>query len=143
MSVIDPIDHADLESLRRELIETIEDELDASESIMWTSRGQRFHFVRSQIVVFDTHRVVETPDGLSAAVGAMSRSSVFYHFVDARRRTPNSTDDFSTWLIDLHDQKYGDLCVRLSGIDPFFKTLTETQEELVRTFEEFLPEGAA
>ena len=141
--MIDPIDHADLESLRRELLEAIEDELDASESLTWASREQRFHFVRSQIVVFDTHRVVDEPEGLSSAVAAMSRSSVFYHFVDARRRTPSSADDFSTWLTDLQDRKYGDLCIRLSGIDPFFKTLAETREELVRVFKEYIGEEGA
>jgi hypothetical protein len=141
--VIDPTDHDDLESLRRDLIDTIEEELDSSDSLAWASREQRFHFVRSQIVVFHTHRTVMEPAGLADAVATMSRSSVFYHFVDARRRTPNSTDDFSTWLTDLCKQEYGDLCVRLKGIDPFFRTLTEIREELVRTFEDFLGEGMA
>lgn len=136
--MIDPTDHADLESLRRELVETIEEQLDSSDSMTWASREQRFHFVRSQIVVFDTHRVVEHPEHLATAVALMSRSSIFYHFVDARRRTPNSIDDFSTWLSDLDADRYADLCLRLKGIDPFFKTLTETGEELSQTFEEFL-----
>lgn len=136
--MIDPTDHTDLESLRRELVDTIEEELDCSDSLAWASREQRFHFVRSQIVVFGTHRIVESPDRLATAVAAMSRSSVFYHFVDARRRTPNSVDDFSTWLTDLDEEKHAGLCLRLKGIDPFFKTLTETGEELVHTFEEFL-----
>ncbi len=90
--------------------------------------------------MFDTRRSVNEPAGLAAAVATMSRSSVFYHFVDARRRTPNSVDDFSTWLTDLRDEEYGGLCVRLKGIDPFFSTLTEIGEELVRTFKEFLSE---
>ena len=141
LSVVDPTDHNDLDSLRRELVDTIEEELDSSDALAWTSRGQRFHFVRSQIVVFDTRRSVKEPAGLAAAVATMSRSSVFYHFVDARRRTPNSVDDFSTWLTDLGDEEYCDLCVRLKGIDPFFITLTEIGEELVQTFKEFLGEG--
>ena len=139
--MVDPTDHDDLESLRRELVDAIERELDSSDTLAWTSREQRFHFVRSQIVVFNTHHVVQEPSGLAGAVATMSRSSVFYHFVDARRRTPTSTDDFSTWVTDLDDSLYSDLCVRLRGIDPFFKTLTEIREELVRTFEEFLGGG--
>ena len=143
LSVIDPTDHADLETLRAELIEVVEEELDTADALPWTSREGRFHFVRSQIVVFNTHRTVETPLGLPAAVAVMSLSSVFYHLVDARRRTPKSVDDFSTWLTDLESQKHADLCVRLAVIDPFFKTLAETREELVQVLEGFLGEATA
>jgi len=141
LSVVDPTDFPNLEQLRRRLIEIIEEELDSSEFLPWTPRELQFHFVRSQIVVFDTHRSVESPEGLAAAVASMSRSSVFYHFIDARRRTPNSVDDFSTWLTDLMNEAYRDLCVRLAGIDPFFRSLNEIRDELVYVFSDYLGSG--
>ncbi len=138
LSVIDPMEFDDPDDLRRELVEVIEEELDRSELLPWTSREQQFHFIRSQIVVFDTRKVIHDPRELRNAVTAMTASSVFYHFVDARRRTPNSVDDFSTWLTDLQDEKYRPLCTRLAGIDPFFTTLVELRQELTEVFDEYV-----
>ncbi len=143
LSVIDPTDHPDLESLRSAVLDVVEEELDSTDAIEWTPRERRFHFIRSQIVIFDTPVVVEEPDGLTEAVAAMSKSSVFYHFVDARRRTPNGSDDFSTWLTDINADRYEGLCTRLHTIDPFFKTLAETRAVLVDAFERHLGEEAA
>lgn len=138
LSVIDPVDFPDPAELRRELVDVIEEELDQSEVLPWTTRERRFYFVRSQIVVFDTRHTVERPSELTGAVAAMSHTSIFYHFVDARRRTPESVDDFSTWLADWDRDEYADLCRTLAGIDPFFRSLVETREELVQVFDDFL-----
>lgn len=143
LSVIDPTDHSDLESLRAAVIDVVEEELDTSDTLSWTSKERRFHFVRSQIVIFDTATIVREPDELTRAVASMSRSSVFYHFVDARRRTPRGVDDFSTWLTDLDVEKHGELCTSLQGIDPFFESLAETRENLVGAFERFLGKRGA
>ncbi|MBD3366855.1 MAG: hypothetical protein GF405_01620 [Candidatus Eisenbacteria bacterium] len=137
LSVIDPTDFADLEDLRQEVIEVLEEELDQSEVLPWTSREAQFHFIRSQIVVFDTHRVVEEPGELPGAIAAMSNNSVFYHFVDARRRTPGGVDDFRSWLSDLPGD-YEELALRCQGVDPFYQTLSELKAELVQIFTEHL-----
>jgi hypothetical protein len=140
LSVIDPVDYADTHKLAEQLVDVIEDELDRSDFLPWTTRESRFHFVRSQIVVFDTHRIVERPSGLPDAVAAMAPTSIFYHFVDARRRTPNSVDDFTTWLTDWDRDGFEDLCRTLAGVDPFFRSLVETREELVQVFSRCLGE---
>jgi hypothetical protein len=64
----------------------------------------------------------------------MSHTSIFYHFVDARRRTPDHVDDFSTWLTDWDRDGFAGLCLTLAGIDPFFRSLVETRAELVQVF---------
>ncbi len=133
LSVIDPTDFADLDDLRQELIEVLEEELDQSEVLPWTSREAQFHFIRSQIVVFDTHRIVETPGELPGAIAGMSNGSVFYHFVDARRRTPGGVDDFRSWLMDLPGD-YEELALSCQSIDPFYQTLSELKAELVEVF---------
>ncbi len=140
LSVIDPTDFDGPDGLRRELIDVIEEELDRREVLPWTSREQQFHFIRAQIVVFSTKRVIHDPGELRDAVSAMTPSSVFYHFIDARRRTPNGVDDFSTWLTDLGDERYRSLCTRLRGVDPYFMTLVEIREELLEIFAEYLGE---
>ena len=68
----------------------------------------------------------------------MTPTSVFYHFVDARRRTPEHVDDFSTWLADWDREGFEELCRTLAGVDPFFRSLVETREELVQVFSDAL-----
>lgn len=134
LGVIDPTEVNDLESLRRELVDVIEEHLDAIEVIAWTRRDQQFNFITSQIVVFDTQRELTEPQELAATVREMSSSSIFYHFIDARRRTEGSKDDFRAWL-DGFGEHYRDLQEQLAEVDPWFSTLVELRQQLASLFE--------
>lgn len=68
----------------------------------------------------------------------MPLSSVFYHFVDARRRTPERTDDFSAWL-SAFDRDHQEL----ADIDPYFNTLSELRDQLGALFRRHFGEGVA
>jgi len=129
LGVLDPADFTDIEKLREELLDIIDDELDRSEILPWTSNESQFRFMRSQIVVFDAGRSVTQPSELADEVATMSAGSVFYHFVDARRRTPEGVDDFRAWLDGL-PERYEAAISRLAKVDPFFRSLVELREEL-------------
>ncbi len=137
LSVIDPTDYPDTNELRGHLLDIVDSELDRGEQIAAAPDDNLFDFIRSQIVVFRTGRTLDDPSELPDAVEAMTRTSVFYHFIDARRRTPDSVDDFTTWLNDIDREKYTNLTMRLASIDPFFATLVETKNELARAFRRF------
>jgi hypothetical protein len=138
LSAIDPADFADMEELRSTIIRVIDQDLSRTGTVPSAPEGGEFDFIRSQIVIFDTGRRVIEPKGLPEAVARMSRTSVFYHFVDARRRTPDAVDDFRTWLADIDRNGYAELCDRLAGIDPFYGTLVETRAELQEVLGDFL-----
>ena len=138
LALIDPTHFHDLEDLRRELIDIIEERLDESELLPWARASQRFYFVRSQIVVFDTGRRVHEPEELKTLIPHLSAGSVFYHFIDARRRTPFGNDDFSEWLLGFKE-KYKALVDRIAILDPYFTTLVDLRQELAGVFEEYLP----
>jgi hypothetical protein len=129
LGVIDPTDFATLDELRHELIDVIEERLDEGEGLAWSRPDQQFNFTNSEIVVFDTNRVIEEPEELVPLVAQLSPSSIFYHVIDARRRTPDSIDDFRAWLYGFGDL-HRDLCDRIAGLDPFFPTLTELRDSL-------------
>lgn len=129
LGVIDPADFPDIEALRQELIGIIEQRLDETEFLTWARRDQQFHFVRSQIVVFDTGRRIATPQELFAAIPTLSLGSIYYHVIDARRREPQWVDDFRSWLGRFGDD-YADACKQLSEIDPYFVTLAELRAQL-------------
>lgn len=129
LALIDPTHYKDLEDLRRELVEVVEERLDESEMVPWSRSGQFFHFIRSQIVVFDTRLRISNPGELQERIGQMPLGSVFYHFIDARRRVPGGKNDFSAWLMDL-DEDWSELARILAEVDPYFTTLEELRREL-------------
>lgn len=139
LGMIDPTHLPDLEDMRRELIDTIEERLDTSEHIPWAPPDQKFHFITSQIVVFDTNHTIEEPSELVEIVPAMTPSSIFYHFIDARRRTFGNMDDFSAWVYGF-EESYRELCQRLNAIDPFFCSLTELRNQLSQLFSSYFEE---
>jgi hypothetical protein len=133
LALIDPRNFPDMEDLRHELVETIEERLYETEMVPWAKRDRMFHFKRSQIVVFDTNRRITEPGMLPEVVPHLSVSSIFYHFIDARRRSPRNMDDFSTWLLGFGD-RYLHLLDAVGTIDPYFTTLHEIRGRLCQLF---------
>jgi hypothetical protein len=141
LGVIDPTDFQDLEQLRREVLDEVEERLDESEFVPWSKPEDQFHFVRSQTVVFDTHRLIEHPRDLPAVVPQLSLGSIFYHVVDARRREPRGSDDFRGWLGQFGDE-FAALREQLAGVDPFFTTLAGLRRQLAGIFSQYFQEPA-
>ncbi len=136
LGVLDPTDFKDIEDLRGELIEIIEQRLDESEYLTWSHSDRQFNFIRSEIVVFDTKRTVKKPQQLPKVASNLSVNSIFYHFIDARRRSPQGLDDFRTWLLSI-DGEYTDLCEKLAEVDPYFITLTGLRTQIAQLFESY------
>ncbi len=139
LAMIDPTDFTDMEELRQELLEVVEERLYESEYVPWSKLDQQFHFMRSQIVVFDTHKRITDPKMLSVLVPSLSTGSIFYHFIDARRRSPEGVDDLSAWLSQFGD-RYAELIKSIATIDPYFTTLAELRQMLSQLFKTHLEE---
>ncbi len=139
LGVIDPTDFEELEMLRQELIDVIEQRLDEVEP-HWARPDHEFHFTRSQTVVFDTRQRICAPSELGEALIKMSLGSIFYHFVDARRRRPRWAEQFHAWLAGLGDT-YQQLCQDLASIDPYFLTLTELRQKRIHSRQELFSEN--
>ena len=140
LAVIDPSEFPELEDMRPVLVETIEDRLDEREQLDWAPADRQFEFVRSQIVVFPTPTLVERPDQLAPAMLRMSPGSLFYHFIDARRRLSEGTDDFRAWLSAFGDA-YTALCSGIADVDPYFTTLSELRRQVASLLVESFADG--
>ena len=68
LGVLNPVDFPDVEELRKELIEVIEERLDSLEHIPWCEPDEQFYFITAQLVVFDTHKIITRPEELATAV---------------------------------------------------------------------------
>lgn len=139
LSVIDPTEYESLEFLRQDVLETIENRLDDYEIVLWTKKEDQFHFIRSTIIVFESSLTILAPEDLSKIIPQLPPSSIFYHFIDARARTPEKVDDFSGWL-KIFGSEYSVLIERIQAIDPFFLSLTELREELTKVIQQYFDE---
>ncbi len=133
LGIIDPADFEDLEALRQEIIDVLEERMDETEYLPWAKRDRQFHFIRAQTVVFDTNRRIQKPEELPEIMPQLSVGSIYYHFIDARRRPPFGMDDFRAWL-EKFDNGYKHLCADIAGIDPYFTGLMELRQQLSLLF---------
>lgn len=141
LAILDPSHYPDIEDLRHALIDIIEERLSESEWVPWARSGQHFKYIRSQIVVFDTGKRIDRPDEMAAHIDGLANGSVFYHFIDARRRTESGRSDFVEWLQADGDERYDALIRRINAIDPYFTNLAELRQELALAFQFCHPEG--
>ncbi|OGQ94257.1 MAG: hypothetical protein A2521_13995 [Deltaproteobacteria bacterium RIFOXYD12_FULL_57_12] len=129
LALINPCHFNTIDDLRREVVEVIEERLEESEIVPWAKNDRQFFFIQSQIVVFDTRIRLEDLKTFTDSISLMTASSIFYHFIDARRRTNSKKDDFSEWLSGLGDN-CAELVASFAALDPYFITLTELRQEL-------------
>ncbi len=139
MAMLDPLACCTLDELRQQLVDIIEDHLDEMEHVPWARPDDEFHFLTSKVVVFDTGRRFRTPPELGKAIRGFSTGSIFYHFIDSRRRSPLNQDDFTYWLEEFGDET-AQIRESLEQLDYYFWTLPELRERLARRFDQFFEE---
>ncbi len=141
LAVLDPTLFDTLGDLRETMLDLVDTRMEVEPLLASTHPGEPFVFERSQIVVFDTGRHFENPEDLNAVFSEMTTGSIFYHFVDARRRTSDRRDDFSDWLAGFGED-YRDLQDSLAQVDPYFGSLAELRDDLNSLFNShFSPEA--
>jgi hypothetical protein len=141
LGAITPIDFPTLHDLREELVELVLHRMEESAMSQWARAEVPFSFVRSQLVVVDTGICVEKPECLVERIPQMPTNSIFYHLIDARRRTGEGIDDFRAWLKGF-DGEYEGLVARIGQLDPMFKTLDQLRSELHAAFSAYCAKGA-
>jgi hypothetical protein len=124
LGAIDPLQYDGIESLRSIVLDVVEERLSEIDYISWAPHEHEFIFQRGQIVVFDTGLRAENVSELAHLIPNMTTSSIFYHFVEARRREPLQVDDFTAWLQQTQAGT-GPVCEQLASVDYYFASLTE------------------
>ncbi len=137
LSIINPAHYHSIEALRQEVIEVFEARMDEDDAATRVEAEHPFFFMRSQIVVFDTRLRVATPEELPGLTPDLSLGSLFYHFIDSRRRSESGGDDFTQWL-QCWGGRYRDLMDEILTVDPYFNSLIELREELAAIFSSHL-----
>lgn len=130
LGIIDPYVYSDLEELRAQVLEVLDERLSELPFSPSCQPGGELFFSEAVTVVFDTGLRITTPEELPAAIDKMTNGSIYFHFMEARRRDPLGQDDFSAWLAGFPDQEVW--CNALQSVDFAFYTLSELRSALVR-----------
>jgi len=127
--VLDPYAFSTMEELRGVMLDIVDDRLNSLPYSPSVAKGAEFYFFEATTVVFDTADRICTLDELAPSIRRMTTGSIFFHFIEARRREPLAVDDFSAWLVQFGDQgsAFRDA---LQGIDFSFLTLAELRDEI-------------
>jgi len=133
LGILDPYAFSSLAELRAATLEVIDERLGESTMIPWARPGDELFFMEATTVVFDTGLRISHPRELAASIGAMTGGSVYFHFLEARRRPPFGKDDFTAWLLENDaggtSRPYAEALAR---IDFSFHDLAHLRKELVR-----------
>jgi len=131
LGILDPYSFGSLEDVRAAALEVIDERLAELTMVPWARPGDEFYFMESNMAVFDTGIRITNPARLSASIRRMTNSSVYYHFLEARRRPPIGKDDFSAWL-----EGFGEAarpCIdALASVDSSFNSLGYLRREIAR-----------
>jgi len=140
LGTVNPLTCCTLDDLRQTLVDVIEDHLAEREYVPWAKPDQEFHFLTSRLVIFDTRKRLRTVEELARAVPLMSTGSIYYHFIEARRRRVLAEDDFTGWLSQWGDGT-GDLRRELGMVDYYYWTLLELRDRITQLFAQVLDDG--
>jgi hypothetical protein len=134
LSNIDPYDFGDSEALRKELLRVVDGYLEGFPEPRDAMPGDEFFFNETITLVFQAGVRVRNLAEFLMAIKYVDASSLYYHFLDARRRFEGKSNDFSQWF----DEKLGkkDLAEELRFIDPFMHNLEGIRERIAAVVEE-------
>jgi len=131
LGILNPYSLDNLSFLRDRLVEIVEVRINENPQAAWYPASEEFRFMQAATVIFDTEQTLVSVADLLEAIPQLSASSVYYHFVEARRRTGGRLDDFSAWLKDLPEETKA-LEQAFAGIDFYFLNLRELKRALVQ-----------
>lgn len=130
IGALNPYALLDLEALRIRLIEIIDERLGESEIIPWARRGDEFYFLQGVTTVFSTGHKATSVDEFCEIFPKLSLSSIYYHFIEARRRTVDHANDFSAWLRTAPNPP-NTLIEQFEWLDFYSYNLTQLRERLL------------
>lgn len=136
LGIINPYSLDNLEQLREHVLDVLDERLHEIPFVPSVPRGDDFRFMRAVTVVFDTGIVLESVNDLIEQIPDFSFSSIYYHFIEARRRTDGQKDDFSEWLRGFGSGTE-DIVEQLAGIDFYYLTLPELRKAIIATLQRF------
>lgn len=138
LGIVDPLDFADLESLRAEVLSLVDDHLSELGSVPRIMYGEPFYFMQSRVLEIPTGIKVRTLAEFRDALETVDATAVYVHVVEAHGRKGRRRNDFAVWM----DEQLGlaRLAAAVSRLNPFPLGLDAVRRRLIALCEEALRE---
>ncbi len=135
LSGIDPFDYQNLTQVREAMVEMLEEYLWDSSHYPQVRPGYELYFCEASAVVLHAGISARTLREFCGALQTVGLDSVYYHFVEARRRLGDrKMDDFSRWIADNFTMP--SLVTAIREIDLYFYTLAEIRDTILALVQE-------
>ncbi|MFQ5452822.1 MAG: DUF5752 family protein [Candidatus Zixiibacteriota bacterium] len=132
LGILNPYSFNNLDDLREMVVEIIDERLSELPYIPTVYKGNDFIFMQAATVVFDSGLILNSPEDLVTTLPKISYSSIYYHFIEARRRTDERVDDFTSWIKGF-DADYKELVNAFKNVDFYYLPLHELKATLIQT----------
>ena len=129
LSVLDPFQCENLEALREELLNTIDDHISRLGFAPRALTGDSFYFFRARIMSFPTGVTVKSGKELSRAIATANPQTIFFHFFEDVFRKGSRNSSLVQWAADeLGNQE---LAGRLAAFNPYRLHMEQIRSELL------------
>jgi hypothetical protein len=133
LSSIDIYEFADINDLRKKILEVIDVYLADFPMPRDAMPGNEFYFNETKTLIFSAGTKVQNLAEFLIALKYIDSSSLYYHFYEARVRLGGGVDDFSAWIGNV--LRKDTLAARIRSVDPFIHTVEGIREHLVELVE--------
>lgn len=123
LSGVDTMEYSTLHSLRKAIVDTIENYLkyNPTARFKFAGPGEEFFFVKSVHIIIPTRYVATNLEQFAKNLENVSVRSLYFHIFDARLRLGRLTNDFARWIGDQLNLKQ--LAEDIARLDPYSHTL--------------------
>ncbi len=137
LASIDTVEFSTIRSLRKKIIETIEEYLKNTPlaNMKFANEEEAFYFIKSISFILPTKYEASSILEFVEILKKISIDSIYYHIFESRLRLQRQSNDFSNWLGDTLNEK--ELADKISSLDPY----THTMEDLRRTIIDLIREN--
>ena len=132
LSNIDPYAFKDIDGLRAELTNVIDDYLENFPEPRDAAPGDEFYFNETITLIFSAGIRAKNLAEFLIAIKYIEPSSIYYHFYDARTRL-GGINDFSKWFENKLGKK--ELSEKIRLIDPFMHSIEKIREHISKLLE--------
>ncbi len=136
LGILDPYDFENLEALRTEIVNIIDEHLSQLQFIPRVIYGEPFHFMQSRIIEVPTGLEARTLDEFRKILSTVDASVVYYHNFQAILRLGRRQGDFALWIEE--QLKLPELAKKISMIDFYMTSLESIRHRIIKLCDEVL-----
>ncbi|MEO0185444.1 MAG: DUF5752 family protein [candidate division WOR-3 bacterium] len=124
----------DIEELRNQFFNIINDYNMKERPVSIAPEGQEFHFMNCQTFVLPTPYIANNIKEFFEALKMVSINSLYFHLIESRLRLRKGENDFSRWLRNIGAEKSA---IEIEKLDPYTITLEGLRRNLLAKIKKY------